>query len=314
MAGDGLGLGIDVSKKTVDYATSDGAVRGTVTRSAAGLGRMVAAVRHLPIHRVVVEASGGYERAVLETLVVAELPVVLVQPVRARHFAKALGRYPKTDAIDAAVLARMAAVAVEGVPLWKPPSEEAAGLRALVDRRRQLVTMIDSESKRLRQASAVVRDDVAELLALLRERLRKVEQRLAAQIASCDELAARAALLTEVRGIGLVTAATLLVYVPELGTLRRREVASLVGVAPVNRDSGTWSGRRFIHGGRREARQALYMATLAAIQHNEHIRPFFRRLRGRGKHGKVALVACMRKLIIHLNARLRVQPEVSTTA
>lgn len=115
-------------------------------------------------------------------------------------------------------------------------------------------------------------------------------------------------------GIGLITAATLLVYVPELGTLTRREVASLVGVAPVNRDSGTWSGRRFIQGGRGEARISLYMASLSAVRHNDHIRPFFRQLRQRGKHGKVALVACMRKLLIHLNSRLRLPRKVPTPA
>jgi transposase len=310
---DRLGLGIDVSKATLDYATSDGEVLGKVKRTAAGMEQLLGRLAGRAVHRVVVEASGGYERLVLRALFAAELPVVQIQPLRARHFAKALGRYAKTDPIDASVLARMASFAVDEVQLWLPPSAEAAELRALVDRRQQLVRMLDAERKRLGHAADVVRPRVAAHVAYLRSEVEAMNQALDKRIATSEELRPRAERLLEVRGVGPVTAATLLVYVPELGSLNRREVASLVGVAPIARESGTWSGRRFTFGGRSEARRVLYMAALSAIRYNPHIKVFYARLRARGKHGKVALVACMRKLLVHLNARLRPRPEVATT-
>lgn len=300
-----LGLGIDVAKATVDYATSDGSVSGQVPRTSAGLRRMLGALEGFVIHRAVVEASGGYERAVLDALFCAEIPVVLIQPARARHFAKALGRYAKTDSIDAAVLSTMAVFATDHCPLWSPPSAEASMLRALVDRRRQLVTMRDAERRRRHQAPAVTLAGVVSHIEYLEERIKAVEVQLEAALAELEEFRGRAGRLTSVRGVGLVTAASLLVYLPELGTLSRREVAALVGVAPIARESGNWSGQRFIFGGRGAARRVLYMATLAAIRHNPHIQAFFTRLRERGKKGKVAVVACMRKLLIHLNAELR---------
>ncbi len=299
-----IGLGIDVAKATVDFATSDG-LAGQVPRTPRGLRRMLESLDGRPIHRAVVEASGGYERAVLGVLFGARVPVVLIQPARARHFAKALGRYAKTDAIDASVLSTMAVFATDHCPLWSPPSPEAATLRALVDRRRQLVTMRDSERRRRQQASAVTLSGIQAHIEFLQEQIQEVEVQLELALEQVEEFRGRAERLTAVRGVGLVTAASLLVYLPELGTLTRREVAALAGVAPIARESGSWSGQRFIFGGRGAARRVLYMATLAAIRHNAHIKAFFTRLRERGKKGKVAVVACMRKLLIHLNAELR---------
>lgn len=314
VANERLGLGIDVSKDAIDYATSDGEISGQVTRTVAGLRSLVRRVRTIPLHRVVVEPTGGYERLVVATLSAEGLPVVLVQAGRARYFARATGNFAKTDAIDASVLAHMAAMAVDDLPLWQPPSEDVATLRAFVDRRRQLVSMLEAERKRLSRAAEITKDEIADVIAFVQERLASIERKLTEHLARSEELAPRMETLTQVKGVGLVTAATLLVYVPELGTLGRREVAALVGVAPINRDSGAHSGRRFIHGGRRQARRALYMAALVGIRHNEHLRTFYDRLRATGKQSKVALVACMRKLIVHLNSLLRVRDQITITA
>ena len=300
-----VGVGIDVSKAKVDYATSDGALQGVLLRTPEGLLNLVRELEQLDVHRVVLEASGGYERLVLEVLHAAGLPVVLIQPMRARHFARALGRRAKTDAIDALVLARMAHLAVDEHPLWRPPSESQAILRALVDRRRQLLTLIDMETKRKRGAHEVVLVGITETLSFLKAKLSEADQQIAALLSQDEELGAQAAELSQVKGVGPVTACTLLVHVPELGTLNRRQIAALLGVAPMNSDSGTKTGRRYIHGGRAQARKVLYMATLTAVRHEPHLKAVYLRLLQRGKPKKLALVACMRQLIIHLNSRMR---------
>ncbi|MCB9794579.1 MAG: transposase [Alphaproteobacteria bacterium] len=298
-------MGIDVSKAKVDYATSDGSVNGVALRTPDGLLELVRALEQLDVHRVVLEASGGYERLVLEVMHAAGLPVLLIQPMRARHFARALGKRAKTDAIDALVLARMAALALDDHPLWSPPSEAQGALRALVDRRRQLLTLIDMETKHKRGAHDVVSTGISETLFFLKGQLSDVDGQIAELLAANDVLGAQAVELTEVKGVGQVAACTLLVHVPELGTLNRRQIAALLGVAPMNRDSGTKTGRRYIHGGRAQARKVLYMATLTAVRHEPHLKEVYLRLLQRGKPKKLALVACMRQLIIHLNSRMR---------
>lgn len=302
-----VGIGIDISKDKVDVASSDGRLRRVVVRSAQGLTELASELSELDVHRVVLEASGGYERAVLDVLNASGLSVVMVQPRRARLLAQALGRRAKTDAIDAEVLAWMALHAVDADPLWKPLPETMERLRGLVFRRKQLVDFIDAEVKRKRAArSTAVGESVERSLAFLRDEKRLIERQIDKVIADLDELREAVEALEDVKGVGRVTAATLLVTVPELGKLGRRPVAALVGVAPYNRDSGKSRGHRFIHGGRAAARKVLYMATLAAIRHgSEPLQRHYARLRARGKPAKVAIVACMRKLLIHLNSIMR---------
>ena len=299
------GVGIDVSKDWLDVAATGGAAAWRVANSLGGLDGLVAQLRELDVHRIVLEASGGYETLALERLHAAGFAVVLVQPLRARHFARALGRYAKTDAIDAHVLARMALLAVEEAPLWEPVDEQLADLKALVERRQQVLALRDAERKRLRLARAIVRADLERAVAALTAQVAELECRIDALVTAQRRLFDEVALLQSVRGVGRVSAATLRVVVPELGTLTRQQVAALVGVAPMNRDSGAKSGRRYIRGGRNVARQALYMAALAATRWNAVIRARYAHLVATGKKPKVALVACMRKLLIHLNSLMR---------
>lgn len=300
-----VGVGIDVSKDTLDVASSDGKVSLRVSNDAPGLAEVVAHLAELDVHRVVLEASGGYEREALQALFVAHLSVVLVQPIRARHFARALGRYAKTDAIDAAMLAKMALMATEEAPLWEPSEEAVADLKALVERRQQLLVWRDAEHKRLRLARSLVVTDLEASIQMLTTQVRDLETRIDQLLAQCPRLEAEVAVLQDVRGVGRISAATLRVLLPELGTLTRTEVAALAGVAPLNRDSGQASGHRYIHGGREDARNCLYMAALAASRWNPVIQAFYAHLVAKGKRKKVALVACMRKLLIHLNSRMR---------
>jgi transposase len=300
-----VGVGLDVSKDWLDVATTQTATAWRIPNTGAGLAQLLAPLAGLHVHRVVVEASVGYQTMALERLHAAGFAVVLVQPIRARHFARALGRYAKTDAIDADVLARMALLAVEHSPLWEPVADEVADLKALVDRRQQLLVLRDGEKKRLRFARAIVRPDLERTVATLTAEVAVLEQRIDVLVASNQRLAEEVQLLESVRGVGRVSAAALRVAIPELGALTRQQVAALVGVAPMNRDAGGKTGRRYIRGGRDIARQALYMAALAGARWNSVLRARYLHLVAQGKKPKVAVVACMRKLLIHLNSLMR---------
>jgi len=300
-----VGVGVDVSKDWLDIATTAAVEAWRVRNSPEGLSQLVGELGGFDVHRVVLEASGGYEGAALATLHAAGLAVVLIQPMRARHFARAVGQRAKTDELDAHVLARMALLAVDEVPLWAPAAEHQADLKALIERRQQLLALRDGEKKRLRFARAIVRADLERSVSVVTAQVVELEQRIDALIASDARLSGDVALLESVRGVGRVSAATLRVALPELGTLTRQQVAALVGIAPINRDSGAKSGRRYIQGGRAVARQALYMAALAAARWNAIIKSRYSHLVAKGKKPKVALVACMRKLLIHLNSLMR---------
>lgn len=300
-----VGAGVDVSKDWLDVATTESDDSWRAQNTTSGVAELAKDLVARSTHCVVLEASGGYEGLCLAALYAAGLKVVLIQPNRARHFARAIGRRAKTDAIDASVLARMALHAVDDTPAWSPMDEVLADLRALVERRQHLIVQRDNEKKRLRFAREVVRTDIEEAVAALTSRVASVEQRIDALVAGMRPLATELEVLESVRGIGRATAAAVRVFVPELGTLTRQKIAALVGVAPINRDSGTKSGHRFIEGGRSKARQALYMATLAATRWNPVIKARYAHLIGLGKKPKVALVACMRKLLIHLNSEMR---------
>lgn len=308
-------IGIDVSKDKIDVSCRGGVQIAPVwKRTKEALAELVRTLRALGDCRVVLEASGGYERAVLDALWTAGVEAFMVQPDRARHFAKSLGRYAKTDSIDAGVLAHMAEVAVEREQPWRPREDDVEQLRQLVHRRDHLVAHIDAETKRLRAANmTAVRQSIERVLEVLREERTAFEDRIQKLGERSERLAPKLEALTSVSGVGLITAAVLIAEVPELGTLGRNQVAALVGVAPMTRESGKWSGHRFTIGGRTRARCALYMAALAAIRWNDHLRAFYARLVARGKLKKVALVAVMRKMLIHLNSNLRAVTDTPAT-
>jgi transposase len=242
---------------------------------------------------------------VLEALEEASLPVVQLQPYRARSFARAMGQQAKTDPIDARVLARMAGGFVDDLPLWRPQPAHLQELRALVVRRQQLLSMREAELKRQQQTRGAMREHIEEVAAYLKRCVVDIERRIMDLVEAHRDLSEHVGTLLEVKGVGLVTAVTLLTVLPELGRVNRREAASLAGVAPINRDSGTKRGQRYIQGGRKQVRRALYMAALVGVRFNPHLKAFYARLRSRGKPAKVALVAAMRKLLIHLNALMK---------
>ena len=305
MTSEKVGIGIDVSKDKVDVASSDGRWRAVYPTTIESLTELAAeAVRRSP-HRVVLEASGGYERVVLAVLHGAGLPMVMVQPRRSRDYASAIGILAKTDKIDAMVLARMAVHAVDANPLWEPADTAVIELRATVQRRQTLVELREDERKRRRGATAASAASIERHLDFIESELALVERRIADLVMADEFLKTAAAALQTTQGVGLVTATTLLAHVPELGHLNRQQIAMLVGVAPVNNESGRWTGARRIQAGRKVPRNALYMAALVASRRNPIIADFYVRLLSHGKPKKVALVACMRKLLTHLNSLMR---------
>lgn len=300
------GLGVDVAKATLDLACSTNpTARWQTTNDEAGWAALVAHVRTRPPAVVVLEATGGYETGAASALSTAGLPVAIVNPRQVRDFAKALGRLEKTDAIDASVLAAFAA---QIRPAPRPlPDDLQADLHALVTRRRQLVEMLTAERNRVPLARGAVRQNLLAHIAWLDKQLGKTDRDLRTRIEASPIWRVRDQLLQSVPGIGPTTSACLLACLPELGTLTHRQISKLVGVAPLPDDSGTRRGYRRIQGGRGAVRTALYMATVTAITHNPTIRASYRRWRVAGKLPKVALVAAMHKLLIHLNAMLKHQ-------
>ncbi len=273
------------------------------SNDADGIAAIVAEIETLEPCGVVLEATGGFETLLASELGVRGLPVSVVNPRQVRQFARATGRLAKTDAIDAQVLAQFAeAIKPEVRPL---PDKETRELRALVDRRRQLLEMLTSERNRLRNPSKRVRSLIEEHIRWLKEQIGDLDKDVGALIRSSSVWRAQEDLLRSVPGVGPVLCSTLLTHLPELGRLNRGQVAALVGVAPLNRDSGAFRGKRSVWGGRRTIRSALYMAALAATRHNAVIKAFYHRLRAAGKPAKVALTACMRKLLIILNSMLK---------
>jgi transposase len=299
-------IGIDVSKAEVTCAVHPS---GETWRSATTPAALATLVERLVGHRphlIVLEATGGYERAIVAACTDAALSVAVVNPAQVRAFARALGRPAKSDPIDAGVLALFGA---RLQPVARPPEEAATqALAALVARRRQLLDMLGAERRRLPQAATTpVQRDLRAHIRWLEGRVGEVDDEIAAAVQADSRWRVHDALLQSVPGIGPVVAHTLLAEVPELGQLDRREVAALVGVAPFNRDSGQWRGRRSIWGGRAPVRAALYMAAVVAARHNPPLRAFYQRLRAAGKPAKVALVAVIRKLVTIVNAMIRHQ-------
>jgi transposase len=296
-------VGIDVSKDALDaHLRPEGTAR-RFDNTPAGVAELVAWLEPLAPTLIVLEATGGYERPVIAALSLKGLSVALVNPKRARDFAAALGRRAKTDELDAGVLAEFA----ERVrpPVRGLAGAEAQELQALVARRNQLIEMRTMESNRLATAVRAVRRSIEAILRVLEKEIGKADEELTAAIEASPVWKAKDELLQSIPGIGPVTSRVLLADLPELGTLTRQQVASLVGVAPLNRDSGRWNGKRFIAGGRAAVRRVLYLGSLAAQQGNAVLAAFAARLKKAGKAPKVIRIALARKLVIIANAVLR---------
>ena len=299
---DPMNVGIDVAKDTLDVCTSANEVF-TCANDPEGIESLVKRLKALPIERVVLEATGGYEASVVAGLAAAALPVIVINPRQVRDFAKASARLAKTDQIDAAVLVAFAqAIQPEVRPL---KDEQTRALEAVFTRRRQLVGMLTMERQRLPMAPAVIRKELQAHIAWLIKRIKDSDRDLTGLLRESPVWRERENLLGSVKGVGQQTILSLCASLPELGRLNRRQLAALVGVAPFNCDSGALRGKRRCWGGRADVRAVLYMATLSAANCNPVIRAFYQRLVAAGKPKKLALIACMRKLLTILNAMVR---------
>lgn len=293
-------IGIDVSKAQLDMAERPSGERAVMPHTEESITTLVERLRHRQPACLVLEATGGLEVPLASALAVAGIPVAVVNPRQVRDFAKATGQLAKTDAIDAQTLARFAeAVRPAPRPL---PDETMQAFSALLTRRRQLIEMLVAEQNRMQRAPRPIQQQIQAHVTWLKQQLAALDEDLTHRIQSAPIWREQEDLLRSVPGIGPVVSRTLLAELPELGTLTHKQIAALVGVAPLNRDSGTLRGRRTTWGGRAVVRAALYMSTLVATKHNPVIKVFYQRLRAAGKAPKVALVACMRKLVTILNA------------
>lgn len=301
---DSVFIGIDVSSQTLEIACSDQAKTWQVANDPSGIEQLVSQASALAPGLIVLEATGGYEFEAACALQAAGLTVAVVNPRTARDFARAMGALAKTDALDARMLAAFARVLhqhPERERFVKPLADaELQQLQALVLRRRQLVQMLTAERQRLRLAHAAARPSIERVIEFLKQELGDSEAEVASHVQRHHAELAQA--LASVPGIGSASVAMLLAELPELGKLDRRRIAALVGVAPLNRDSGQKRGQRCIWGGRANVRRTLYMATLTAVRYNPALKACYERLLVAGKRKKVALVACMRKLLTMLNA------------
>jgi transposase len=301
-------IGIDVSKTHLDVAVGPNGEQWEqwqVANEGKDIQALAAHIKQLnpKAELVVLEATGGLEQAVAGALAVEGLPVAVVNPRQVRDFARATGKLAKTDALDAQVLAHFAqAVHPQPRPL---PDEQAQLLNAILERRRQIVVMLTAEKNRLHVAARAVRPRIEAHIQWLEQELSEIDSELNQAIRHSPIWRERDDLLRSVPGVGKVVSMTLLAELPELGTLNRQQLAALVGVAPINRDSGALRGRRTVWGGRGRVRAVLYMGALVATRHNPVIKEFYERLVARGKAKKVALTACMRKLLTILNSMLR---------
>jgi transposase len=296
-------VGVDVSKDQLDVAVYP---KGTAWRdenNEVGINELVSRVKRLRPKLVVMEATGGYEVPLASTLQVSGLPLRVVNPRQARDFARSTGKLAKTDRIDAEVLAKFG----EGAKLEARPlaDEQTQELSAILTRRSQLVAMLGAERNRFRSARKAVRPRIEAHIEWLAQELSDIDNELEAAVKKTPAWRAKDQILKSTPGVGKVVSLTLLAELPELGSLNRKEIASIVGVAPLNRDSGLLRGRRMVWGGRARVRRVLYMAARTAVRWNPVLRDFYHHLRDAGKPEKVAITACMRKMLLILNNMLR---------
>lgn len=296
-------VGIDVAKSSVDIAVHATEQRWSFPNDDYGIRKTVSLLRKLAPALVVMEASGGIELPLTAALALAGLPLAVVNPRQVRDFAKATGKLAKTDTLDAKVMAHFAATIR---PMPRPlPDAQAEEFSAMLSRRRQVIEMLTAEKNRLGTASKAVRQGIEAHIKWLEQELSNIDDELRQSIQRSPVWREKDNLLRSVPGVGPVLSTTLLAELPEMGTLNRRQIAALVGVAPLNRDSGTMRGKRTVWGGRAPVRATLYMATLVATRCNPVIRRFYQHLCTAGKAKKVAITACMRKLLVILNAMLK---------
>lgn len=293
-------VGIDIAKRTFDICRLPEQQLQQFENNTKGIRQAAGMLARLKPKLVVMEATGGYEAMLAAELHAASLPVAVVNPRRIRDFARANGQLAKTDKLDAAVIAMFAA-------RMRPPRQQQIDhnsrlMKAMVTRRHQLIGIRTAENNRLEHASdKVITRSINRILKTIDREIEKVELLIREQLASMPELETRAQILHSAPGIGQTTATMLVTEMPELGRLNRRQIAMLTGVAPINRDSGTFRGKRMTGAGRRNVRSRLYMPTLVAIRHNPPIRRFYQHLLAKGKAKMTAIIACMRKLITILN-------------
>jgi transposase len=306
---DQLFIGIDVSKDTLEVALDSTSKTQTLDNSAAGIARLVELIKACtsPIGVVLLEATGGLERKCALALCLVNISVIVINPRQSHDFAKAMGYLAKTDSLDAKVLSHFARTLHDDERferlLFKMPSPQQVTLEALVVRRSQLVVMRVAESNRLQTAHPLQKESINKVLDVLKSEIARIDEDIERNLD--EHFAPKLALLKGIKGVGTGTQAALMAMLPELGQLNNREIAKLAGVAPLNCDSGKFRGKRITWGGRAPLRAALYMATLSASQHEPVIKAFYEQLRARGKPAKVALVACMHKLLTIMNAVVR---------
>ncbi|THF69529.1 IS110 family transposase [Deinococcus sp. Arct2-2] len=299
-------VGIDVSKARLDVAVLPSGEVFAVENTAPGLTELLIRLSDVQPQLVVLEATGGLEQAAMLALHDAGVPVTVLNPRQVRHFSRALGQHAKTDRMDAVLLARFAQTLQPEAQVPREASQRA--LEALLARRRQVVDLLTMERNRLHSSrDPYVQADLQEVILYLEGRRKQLDQALQNAVQHDPKFQATYTVLTSAPGVGPVMALTLLAQLPELGSLSRQKIANLVGVAPLNRDSGTARGHRKIWGGRAEVRQVLYMSAVSAVRWNPTLKTVFDQLIHKGKPTKVALVACMRKLLVYLNAMVRDQ-------
>jgi len=296
-------IGIDVSKDWLDIVVIPSGETWRTENTESEMGVLVKKLESLKPERIVIEATGGYERLVTTKLYLAKLPVCRVNPRRVRYFARSIGQLAKTDKLDAKVLARFGEVIKPA--LTQLPSEQEQLLSILLTRREQLLGILVAEKNRLGIAPAKIRPSLKEHITWLKDQLKELDKEMDAFINDTPDLKEKDDFLQEVEGVGKRTSAKLIADVPELGACDRKQIAALIGTAPYNHDSGYKKGQRAISGGRPDVRSVLYMAALTATRCNPVIKVFYQRLLKAGKKKKVAIVACMRKLLTILNAILR---------
>lgn len=296
-------IGVDVGKHQLDFCCHETGEHFCVANQPSGIRQALKQFAPLSISRLVVEATGRHEQALVLAATRAQIPVVIAQPIAVRRFAGALGILAKTDKLDSRVIAQYAAMIAP--PVRKLPDEKTRKLRDLGKRRQQVIGMLTMEKNRLQIMPAFLRADIRKSINSLKRQQIRLDEQLLKLSDQVEAWRQRREIMESMPGVGVTVSTTLLSDLQELGTLNQKQIAALVGVAPMNRDSGRMRGKRRIRGGRAQVRTVLFMATLCAIQHNPVIKAFYQRLVNNGKHKKVAIVACMRKMIVLLNAMVR---------
>jgi len=300
-----VNVGVDVGKANLDIALHPSGQLYTIPNTEAHIRRFVRILKNYEIERVVVEATGRYEHALVQACNQAGLPIIVVNPISVRRYAQAIGVLAKTDRIDAQVIAQYAATLK---PEFKPiPNKTSQKIKDLLVRRSQLLEMSTMEKNRLQILPKSLHRSIKSMLRMLQNQIETVTRQIEQEVTKVDQWRTKMEIMTSVPGVGKVLAYTFLSELPELGSLNRKEIAALVGVAPINRDSGKLNGKRRIRGGRHRVRTVMFMAMLSSIQCNPVFKRFYERLKAQGKIPKVALIACMRKMIVVLNTMIKNQ-------